>query len=119
MKVKVSQSQVKKYYPNILSIGYCGAESLLYGKEPNYYTCGEYGWNADIYEIDKTTVIVTGYRPFGKSVDFELLEDYERKADHIYCDKGMDYMQKLKKIDRLLKRWIADEFERRCNNDEA
>lgn len=32
---------------------------------PYYYTCGVYGWNADVYVLDYNTVIVSGYRPFG------------------------------------------------------
>ena len=40
-------------------------QSALTWREPNFYTVGVYGWNADVYVIDAYTVIVTGYRPFG------------------------------------------------------
>ena len=52
-------------YRNVIKVGYCDLQNALIGIEPNFYTAGVYGWNADVYVIDRDTVIVTGYRPFG------------------------------------------------------
>ena len=52
-------------YPNVIKVGYCDIQDALKWREPNFYTAGVYGWNADVYVIDCDTVIVTGYRPFG------------------------------------------------------
>lgn len=52
-------------YSNVIKVGYCDMQDALKWREPNFYTAGVYGWNADVYVIDYDTVIVTGYRPFG------------------------------------------------------
>ena len=52
-------------YSNVIKVGYCDMQNALKWREPNFYTAGVYGWNADVYVIDHDTVIVTGYRPFG------------------------------------------------------
>lgn len=52
-------------YRNVIKVGYCDLQDALKWREPNFYTVGVYGWNADVYVIDYDTVIVTGYRPFG------------------------------------------------------
>ena len=52
-------------YRNVIKVCYCDMQDALKWCEPNFYTAGVYGWNADVYVIDRDTVIVTGYRPFG------------------------------------------------------
>lgn len=52
-------------YENVIRVSYCDLQDALKWHEPNFYTAGVYGWNADVYVIDYDTVIVTGYRPFG------------------------------------------------------
>ena len=52
-------------FENVIRVGYCDMQSALTWREPNFYTAGVYGWNADVYVIDADTVVVTGYRPFG------------------------------------------------------
>lgn len=54
-------------YRNVIKVGYCDLQDALKWSEPDFYTAGVYGWNADVYVIDYDTVIVTGYRPFGNT----------------------------------------------------
>lgn len=49
-----------------LSLGYCEYQDIFRYLDANAYTCGLYGWNADVYEVGGNFAIVTGYRPFGK-----------------------------------------------------
>ena len=49
-----------------LCLGYCDYQDVFKYLDANAYTCGVYGWNADIYEVGGNFAIVTGYRPFGK-----------------------------------------------------
>lgn len=65
MKTKTTKKAIMNAYENVIKIGYCDMQDALKWREPNFYTAGVYGWNADIYVIDCDTVIVTGYRPFG------------------------------------------------------
>ena len=52
-------------FENVIRVRYCDMQDALKWREPNFYTAGVYGWNADVYVIDYDTVIVTGCRPFG------------------------------------------------------
>lgn len=65
MKTRITKKAIMSTYSNVIKVGYCDLQDALKGREPNFYTAGVYGWNADVYVIDCDTVIVTGYRPFG------------------------------------------------------
>lgn len=102
MKAKVTKKQVMSYNSNVLEVGYCGLQSLLGRFSPQYYTCGVYGWNADVYEVDGMC-IVTGYRPFGTiRPNREQLDKVEKEYQalrelHLPCD------EETKEAKRLLK----------------
>ena len=106
MKFRTTQKEIKNGYGYIFSIPYCDAWHLLRGREPEAYTAGVYGWNADIYSHGGVA-IVTGYRPFGKATPRELLKKYEQKARKIYEDYNIKkYDTKIKKINKLLDEFI-------------
>lgn len=81
MKYKATTKDVMRNGGDVIRIGYTDAYHLLKDKRPAAYTCGVYGWNADVYEIDKNTLIVTGYRPFGNICpDYSTVCEYNQKA---------------------------------------
>ena len=82
MKFKATKKEILEGYGYTLSIGYCAAQSLLHFQRALAYTSGVYGWNADVYECDAFpgVAIVSGYRPFGYSVNYDLLDHYEKEA---------------------------------------
>lgn len=111
-KIRVNKKDILNSYKNIIPIGYCDAYYLLSDQNKKYYTCGVYGWNADIYEIDNSTCIVTGYRPFGNiKNDYKILQKYEEQARKIMCDYSIDYGKKFKKVNKLLKKYIKEIME--------
>lgn len=65
MKTRTTKKAITSTFNNVIRVGYCDLQNALTWREPNFYTAGVYGWNADVYVIDADTVIVTGYRPFG------------------------------------------------------
>ena len=65
MKTKTTKKAIRSAFENVIRVGYCDMQDALKWREPDFYTAGVYGWNADVYVIDADTVIVTGYRPFG------------------------------------------------------
>ena len=84
-KEKTTKKNITENYKRIISVPYCDIQTLLNMEDPRYYTCGVYGWNADIYRVDLDTVIVTGYRPFGNiKPKYETTKKYEEKAKKIY-----------------------------------
>lgn len=76
---------IKGRFSIIIKVGYCDIQALLRAAhaEPFGYTCGVYGWNADIYNIsynNDSVAIVTGYQPFG---NYKASYDTCKKYDDI------------------------------------
>lgn len=106
MKFKTTQKAAKEGYRNIIRIGYCDLQHLLYYQNPVAYTCGVYGWNSDIYEIGRGCAICTGYRPCGDiRVDNKLVREYDSKAREIIRNTKFDDNPK-EKVDELLNEFI-------------
>ena len=84
-KLKTTIKSIKNAYaPNYLfSTGYCALQTLFHYEEPKAYTCGTYGWNFDLYDIEGVG-ITTGYRGMqGNYIPHELSEKYENQASKI------------------------------------
>lgn len=109
MKFRTTQKAVKENFTKVIKVGYCSLQKLLTYETPIAYTCGVYGWNADIYNFGDVA-IVTGYRPFGKSVDYNLCEEYERKAEGLQ-DLSRPYAERRTEADILVKEFIKKAIE--------
>jgi hypothetical protein len=77
--VTTKSAIVSQYGDRIISVPYCALQSLLRYTEATAYTSGVNGWNCDIYDVNGVA-LVTGYRPFGKPVDRELVNHFEKRA---------------------------------------
>ena len=107
MKFKTTQKAVKEGYRNIIRIGYCDLQYLLYCKNPVAYTCGVYGWNADIYEVGRGSAICTGYRTFGDiRPDYELIREYNKRAEAIVRGLSYNPIKAKYEINKLLNEFI-------------
>ena len=95
-------------YQYVISTGYCALQNLLKYRDPIAYTDGIYGWNCDIYEIEQTTVITSGYAPFGNiQPDYELVRQYEKKAEKYISEHRFDNPSKvIKYLDKLLRKLV-------------
>ena len=82
MKTKITRKELKNRYKNIIPVYYCSMQFLLKYESEKYYLSNNVdGWQADVYEINNNTVIVTGYTVFGNiKPDRELIRKYENKA---------------------------------------
>jgi hypothetical protein len=86
MKYKATNKEIKQGYHTIIQVGYCAIQRLLRHESPVAYTCGHYGWNYDVYDIDGIA-IVTGYRGMpGIQADYNLTLEYEAKAEGVDHD---------------------------------
>ena len=104
--MRLKPKQIKESYKNIIKCGYCELQNLLKGIDKKGYTCGVYGWDADIYQINIDTVIVTGYRTFGNiEADHELSKEYDTKAEEIF-KKTKTYSKASEKVNELLNEYI-------------
>lgn len=109
MKVQVTKRMIKENYTNIIEVSYCELQHLLRYEDARFYTAGIYGWSADIYEIDRNTVIVTGYSPFGNiRPDYKMVRKYDEKAREIHYDYDKTYEQNRKRLSKLLEKFIKE-----------
>lgn len=115
MKIKVSMKQIKDNYYSVIGIPYCEAQYLLYFQDPNFYTCGVYGWNNDIYEISNLVCISTGYRNLQGNVkyDYKMLNEYENEARKI-VNSTLPWEDKQIQVNTLLNEFVQNVYENRC-----
>lgn len=107
MKIKTTKKEMKRAYKNIIPISYCSMYDLLYYKEPITYCAGIYGWSCDNYQINKDTLISTGYSPInGIKVDYEKVKKYNDLAKEIRRNNKLTEEQKKKEIEKLLNEFL-------------
>ena len=94
-------------YDTVISVGYCDLQDLLRFNEPIAYTSGGYGWNADIYDFG-AVAIVTGYQPFGKYVDYDIIRDYNKKAKNIITDYSLKWENQKELLNDLIGEFIGE-----------
>ena len=104
MKYKTTAKAIRNYCYNVKCAGYCDLQYLLYYVSPTSYTCGVYGWNFDVYELDGLT-ITTGYRGMiGKRC--EGIAEFENKAKSIINNWDMKTDEKKSLVMGLLSEFI-------------
>ena len=107
MKYRTTQKQIKNNYFAV-SVGYCDLQDLLRFEEPEAYTCGAYGWNADIYAFGGVA-IVTGYRPFGNfSFSHDRIRFFEDEAKKINHNREISYEDQKSRVSGLLADLIGE-----------
>lgn len=109
MKHKTTQKAIRANYNTIIKIGYCDVQTLLNFKNSTAYTCGVYGWNADIYDVGGGVAVVTGYRPFGNvKPDYNKVRDYEDRAKKIRYNHNLTWQEQKAQIENLLNEFIKE-----------
>ncbi len=105
MKFKTTRKAIVNGSSNIVCAGYCDLFHLLKNHSPIAYTCGVYGWNFDVYEIEGLT-ICTGYRGMpGRRAN--NIGEYEKKARLIMAEYSNPYEERPAAVEKLLHEWIA------------
>lgn len=90
MKERLTKKEIKRMYSNILNVGYCNLHYFTSKLQCIGYTCGVYGWYADVYHLDNNICIVTGYQPFG---NLELTREQEKNIEQLTqnCKTGEEF----------------------------
>lgn len=115
MKYKTTKKATQSNYRNIIRIGAVELYYLLKFTEPNAYTSGVYGWNADVYDFGNVA-IVTGYRPFGNiQPDYEIVEKYNQLGRETYEEKhdsakdwNEEREEKENQLNQLIQKFIEE-----------
>ena len=102
MKLQTTKKQIRNNFANIISIGYCDIQYLLYYSSPFAYSASVYGWSCDYYQFGNVC-ISTGYSPIGNHVkDYKKVRDIDDKARSIVYNYNMSHEQKIEKLDFLI-----------------
>lgn len=108
MKFRTTQKTIRDGYAKIYRCGYCDLQNLFRYTNATAYTCGVYGWNFDLYEIDGVA-ITTGYRGMmGKCIPFELIRKYESKAKKAIEKANFNYKKTKSALDKLIAKFIEE-----------
>lgn len=107
-KIRVTKKDIKEGWRFNIKAGYCDLQYLLHFKDADFYTAGVYGWSADIYKINYSTVIVTGYSPFGNCGNYEIIEKYENEAKKVLDDRTLSIDQQKEKLDELISKFVDE-----------
>ena len=103
MRLQVTRKKLTENY-YCIAAGYCQLQNLLHYSSSPYYAAGVYGWNFDAYTFEYkgcNIAICTGYRGMpGKSVSYDIRQEFEKRAEKINCDNEGN---KRERLDVLIK----------------
>lgn len=75
MTQQATRNKIRRYYKNIINVGYANLANLFNYDEADYYNHGIYGWNWDAYELDWNTCIITGDKnTLGEDINHEYTQ---------------------------------------------
>ena len=110
MKLQATKKEIKENSGTILSVGYCGIQSLFNNVNAFGYSCGVYGWSCDYYKQDNIT-ISTGYSPIGKQTSYDINRKYEKLANTARNDYNISYKIKCNRLNKLRSKWLQEQLE--------
>lgn len=83
MKIRTTRKEVLQSFEKVYRISQELGNEISRYINPDYYTCGVYGWNSDIYKVNYSFALVYGYRPFGKEYPREKQQELLKKLDKL------------------------------------
>lgn len=98
MKTRVTVKELNRIYPVILDLGshslLDGALDFAFGAK--FYHAGGLGWNYNVFEIDRNTCVVSGYRTSNtlkavKNISYSFCKPWNEKAKAIRDAEGLGY----------------------------
>lgn len=112
MKKIETSMKICNGFRHVYRVGYCDLQYIAPRTmiEPQYYNCGVYGWNCDLYvDYSSDTIITTGYRNTrGASVPAELLDKYSARAGEIEKTNFKTWNEKQKAYHENFGAFIAE-----------
>ena len=100
MKIRTTRKEVLQSFDKVYRISQELGDEISRYINPDYYTCGVYGWNSDIYKVNYSIALVYGYRLFGKEYPREKQQELLKKLDKLesrYDKKAIKYETMMKK----------------------
>lgn len=91
-KIKIAMNSLN-VFKKVFRAGYCDLQDIYKYDDPQYYNCGVYGWNCDIYvDYKRDIAITTGYRNMrGERIPGDLIKKYSEIAKTIYNQRNKPF----------------------------
>ena len=110
MKKHITQKDTKNSNHIVLGVSYGDLQNVLSGISPIAYNAG-YGWNYDLYRLNDTYSIVTGYRGFDRSCthhanDFKGLNQALRDLETESYNLDLSKDESITKLVNLLNEYL-------------
>ena len=107
MKKHITQKDTKNSNYVVLGVGYRDLQNVLKYLSPIAYNTGRDGWNYDLYRLNDTYSIVTGYRGFDRSCthhanDFKGLNQALRDLENDSYNLDLSKDESINKLVNLL-----------------
>lgn len=83
MKIRTTRKEVLQSFDKIYRISQKLGDKISCYINPDYYTCGKYGWNCDVFIIGNNVALIYGDRPFGKEYPKEKQQELLKKLDKL------------------------------------
>lgn len=79
MKIETTRKEFLQSFDKVYRISQELGDKISRYINPDYYTCGVYGW----YKVNYSLALVYGYRPFGKEYPREKQQELLKKLDKL------------------------------------
>ena len=98
-KVKTDMKRIRNGYAKVFRCVYCDLYYIYRYENPQFYNCGVYGWNCDIYiDYKRDIAITTGYRNMaGERIPDEIIRKYSAIAKTIVENGSFTDFEKVEK----------------------
>lgn len=112
MIFRTTQKEIRRSYKKVISVNYCGLQSMLSCMNPIAYTVRAEGWASDIYEVSPDVAISTGYSPSGNvKPAYEVVKKYEDMAADV-CNKTTAFNERSELLKEVIEKFIAEVCEK-------
>lgn len=101
-KFKTTLKEAKQSNTIVLAVPYCELQAILNYESPIAYNAGRDGWNLDLYKLNNTHSIVTGYRNTDKASTHSLRDYAELRTSLMNLEKDC-YEKDISREGRLSK----------------
>lgn len=106
-KFKITLKEAKQSNTIVLAVPYCELQAVLNYESPIAYNAGRDGWNLDLYKLNNTHSIVTGYRNTDRAsthklIDYPELKTALKQLEVDCCNKDISRDDRLPKLIELL-----------------
>ena len=111
MKSRIAAKDLRSMFKGkAITLGTQEPYYLLRYHNPDWYTCGVYGWNFDAYDIDGVLIMWGDRGTFGKLADYDRIRFYEDKAKEICNElyKTQTQEQVIQRLNGLIKDFIGE-----------